>query len=423
MTTSGATAEQDGATGSLRNAAIFSTGGILVQGLSKLVFTIGVGRAFGSETLGETSALVSLSIFAALFWPTPAGNTVSRLLAVALHRGDSDARVLRLLGRSFWLSCLVLGLVAVPVGMALGAELVPSLFGAWLVVGYAGYAYARSAQLGRHKATRVALWDALSSFATLAALLGVIVAGLPAVALLPMALGYSIFTVALWPRARPGGAELSTTGVLAFAGWNVIAGLASNGLLQIMMLAAQVYNPGHEAGLFATAFSLATPASMLGQAASQVIIPAFAHRTRSDAPLRTAAAMKLLFGFSALALVAFGALALLGPWIVPLLYGPDFVDAVPLLQYMLIGVFVFTVALIPSALLLANGHSRAVAISSSVGFVVGLVVILVLGPSIGMYAGIWGFSVGSGIGLAALLVLGLRRSAVEPPLERLDPLA
>jgi O-antigen/teichoic acid export membrane protein len=423
MTTSGATAEQDGATGSLRNAAIFSTGGILVQGLSKLVFTIGVGRAFGSETLGETSALVSLSIFAALFWPTPAGNTVSRLLAVALHRGDSDAAVLRLLGRSFWLSCLVLGLVAVPVGMALGAELVPSLFGAWLVVGYAGYAYARSAQLGRHKATRVALWDALSSFATLAALLGVIVAGLPAVALLPMALGYSIFTVALWPRARPGGAELSTTGVLAFAGWNVIAGLASNGLLQIMMLAAQVYNPGHEAGLFATAFSLATPASMLGQAASQVIIPAFAHRTRSDAPLRTAAAMKLLFGFSALALVAFGALALLGPWIVPLLYGPDFVDAVPLLQYMLIGVFVFTVALIPSALLLANGHSRAVAISSSVGFVVGLVVILVLGPSIGMYAGIWGFSVGSGIGLAALLVLGLRRSAVEPPLERLDPLA
>ena len=422
MTTSGATAQQDGPARSLRSAAIFSTGGIAVQGGTKLLFTIGIGRAFGSETLGETSALISLSIFAALFWPTPAGNTVSRLLALALHRGDSDAAVLRLLGRTFWLSCLVLGVAAVPIGLALGADLVPSLFGAWLVVGYAGYAYARSAQLGRHNATRVALWDVLTSFVTLAALVGVIVADIPAIALLPLAVGYTIFTIVLWPRARVAGAEHATTGVLAFAGWNVIAGLASNGLLQIMMLAAQVYNPGHEAGLFATAFSLATPASMLGQAASQVIIPAFAHRTRSDAPLRSAAAMKLLFGFSALAFVVFGALALVSPWIVPLLYGQNFVDAVPLLQYMLIGVFVFTVALIPSALLLANGHSRAVAISSSAGFVVGLVVILVLGPSIGMYAGIWGFSVGSGIGLAALLVLGLRRSDVETSLEGFDPL-
>jgi O-antigen/teichoic acid export membrane protein len=423
MTISGAAAQPENTAGSLRNAAIFSTGGIIVQGVSRLVFTIGVGRAFGSETLGETSALMSLAIFAALFWPTPAGNTASRLLALALHRGDSDRAVLRLLGRTFWLSCLVLGVAAVPVGIALGAELVPSLFGAWLVVGYAGYAYARSAQLGRHRATRVALWDAVSSFATLAALLGVVVAGVPAVALLPMALGYTVFAIALWPRARREGAEQTTDGLLAFAGWNVVAGLASNGLLQIMMLAAQVYNPGHEAGLFATAFSLATPASMLGQAASQVIIPAFAHRTRSDAPLRSSAAMKLLFGFSGLALVAFGALALLAPWIVPLLYGRDFVDAVPLLQLMLIGVFVFTVALIPSALLLANGHSRAVALSSSVGFVVGLVVILVLGPGIGMYAGIVGFTVGSGIGLVALLVLGLRRSPVEAPLEGLDPLA
>jgi O-antigen/teichoic acid export membrane protein len=410
-----------GGSRSLRHSALFSTGGIIVQGVVRLVFTVAIGRAFGAANLGPISALLSLAIFAALFWPTAIGNTASRFLALAARQQVSDSHVLRSLKRTFWLSCVVLALAAIPTGLALGADLISSVFGGWLVASYAGYAFVRGTTLGRLQATRVGLWDAISALATAVALLAILLQPLSSIALIPMCVGYTIFSIALWPRARPGEREHPTLGMMSFARWNVAAGLATNGLLQLVMLAAQVYEPGHPAGLFAAAFSLATPASMLGQAASQVIIPHFAKEI-TGAPLRSPGAAKLMLGFSTLALVLFGALALVAPWLVPLLYGAAFVASVPFLQLLLIGVFVFTVALIPSALMLASGHSRAVALASAAGFVLGLAVILLLGPSSGVYAGIWGFYAGSAVTLVLLFVLGLTEGRLASRLEGKHPL-
>ncbi len=80
------------------SSAVLATVGIGVQGVAKLLVTVVVGRVFGTETLGHTTALLSLSVFAALLWPNAAGNTASRYLAVALRAGRSDAAVNRLLG-------------------------------------------------------------------------------------------------------------------------------------------------------------------------------------------------------------------------------------------------------------------------------------------------------------------------------------
>jgi O-antigen/teichoic acid export membrane protein len=72
-------------------------------------------------------------------------------------------------------------------------------------------------------------------------------------------------------------------------------------------------------------------------------------------------------------------------------------------------VFVFTVALLPAAMLLASGRSRAVALTSATGFVVGLVVIVAAVPTAGVTAGSVGFLAGSCTSLAALGALAVGR--------------
>ena len=97
---------------SVASAAVFSTWGIGVQGLARLGYTVLIGRAFGTETLGHASALMSLSIFVALLWPTAAGNTASRFVALALHRSEPEAAVTKVLGTSMLVSSVVLGVAA-----------------------------------------------------------------------------------------------------------------------------------------------------------------------------------------------------------------------------------------------------------------------------------------------------------------------
>lgn len=404
-------------TRSMASSAVLSTVGIGVQGVSRLAYTVLIGRAFGTEALGHASTLLSLSIFAALLWPTAAGNTVSRFIALALHGRTSDARLVRVFGRSMLVSSAILAVAAVPVALLLGNGLTTALLAAWLVAGYGAYAYCRGVQLGYHRAGRVALWDSIGSVVSLGLLVVVCLGGVGELVLLPLALGYTVFAVACRPRGNGFAvAPDDATGpraerdALGFASWNVVAGLTTNGLLQLAMIAAQVYGPGTAAGVYAAAFTLATPASMLGQAVSQIIIPAFAHRS-GQASLRQRGPVLLLVSFTAVFAVVFGALAALAPVYLPLFYPTEADQAVPLLRLLLGGVFVFTVALIPSALLLSAGRSKAVALTSVAGFVVGVVVIAVSGPSLGVQAGTLGFVTGSGLNLLALLVLGFRAPA------------
>lgn len=425
----------------LASSALLSTAGIGVQGVSRLLYTVLIGRAFGTEQLGHASALLSLSIFAALLWPTAAGNTASRFLALALRGRVSDTSVVRALDVSLLVSCGLLGLVAVPIARSLGNSWATSATAAALVAGYGAYAYARGARLGYGGAARVALWDSVSALVSLGLLVAVCVGGLSALVVLPMAVGYAVFAVASWPRRAPVPGPATTTesdvepapsgrvdldadaaaaatvsAALSFSRWNVLAGLTTNGLLQLAMIAAQVNSPGQDAGVYAAAFTLATPASMLGQAVSQIVVPAFAHDT-GRSPLRSRGPVVACTAFALLAAVVFGLAALLAPWYLPLLYPAEAEAAVPMLRFLLLGVFVFTVALLPAALLLAAGRSRPVALTSSGGFVVGLVVIVATSGSLGVSAGTLGFTVGSVITLVALVVLAVGRPGPRTGLE------
>ena len=398
---------------SVASSAVLATVGIGVQGVAKLLVTVVVGRVFGTETLGQTTALLSLSVFVALLWPNAAGNTASRFLAIALRGRRSDAAVNRLLGVSMLVSSVVLAAVTVPIALAWGNGPGMVLGGAAVVVGYGLYCYARGAQLGYDRAPRVALWDSVTSVLALGLLVVACVARLEPFVLLPLAIGYTVFAIACWPRGNgfsPASHE-PAAGVLGFAAWNVLAVATSNGLLQLTMISAQVTSSAHDAGVYAAAFTLATPASMLGQALGQVLVPAFAHRTDGGS-LRSRGALLLVIGFAAASAVVFGLVALLAGWFLPIVYPAEGAAAVADLRYLMVAVWVFTVGLVPSALLLAAGRSRQVALASVVGFVVGAGLMAVLGPVAGVAGGTTGFLVGSAVNLVAVVGLGVRTSAV-----------
>ncbi len=202
------------------SSALLATVGIGVQGLAKLLVTVVVGRVFGTETLGQTTALLSLSVFTALLWPNAAGNTASRVLAIALRGRRSDTAVNRLLGASMAVSSVVLAAVTVPVAIAWGASPGMVVGGVGVVVGYGLYCYARGAQLGYDRAPRVALWDTVTSLLALGLLVAACVARLEPLVLLPLAVGYTVFAIACWPRAtgpparrsRPRGCSVSRRG-------------------------------------------------------------------------------------------------------------------------------------------------------------------------------------------------------------------
>ena len=102
------------------------------------------------------------------------------------------------------------------------------------------------------------------------------VARLEPFVLLPLAIGYTVFAIACWPRGNgfsPASHE-PAAGVLGFAAWNVLAVVTSNGLLQLTMISAQVTSSAHDAGVYAAALTLTAPVSMLGQALGQVLAPA-----------------------------------------------------------------------------------------------------------------------------------------------------
>lgn len=393
----------------MASSAVLATVGIGVQGVAKLLVTVVVGRVFGTETLGQTTALLSLSVFVALLWPNAAGNTASRFLAIALRDRRSDAAVNRLLGLSMLVSTVVLAAVTVPVAIAWGNGPGMVLGGAAVVVGYGLYCYARGAQLGYGRAPRVALWDSVTSVLALGLLVAACVARLEPFVLLPLAIGYTAFAIACWPRGNAlSGESEPTAGVLGFAAWNVLAVVTSNGLLQLTMISAQVTSSAHDAGVYAAAFTLATPASMLGQALGQVLVPAFAHRTDGGS-LRSRGALVLVVGFAAASAVVFGVVALLAGWFLPIVYPAEGTAAVADLRYLMVAVWVFTVGLVPAALLLASGRSRQVALASVAGFVVGAVLMAVLGPVAGVAGGTTGFLVGSAVNLVAVVGLGVWR--------------
>jgi len=201
-----------------------------------------------------------------------------------------------------------------------------------------------------------------------------------------------------------------------FVFFNSLAQLATGGALQVTMLAARLYDTPTNAGLFAAAFSLATPASMLALSANQVLIPHFARLHENDRAEAQRFHQRVLVLSTAGFAVIFAILIVLSPVLIDVFYGPKFSGATPYMQWLLCGVFAYSVSLVPAASLVAGGRDRRYTIFSAIGFLVTVGIAVGLGATLGAWAAVIGYVAGSTVSAVLILVAGSR----QPPANRLS---
>ncbi|MET0989555.1 MAG: hypothetical protein ABWY54_02800 [Glaciihabitans sp.] len=411
--------------------AALSTAGVLVQGLSRFGVTALIGNVMGPESLAHVSAWLSLALILSLLWPTGAGNAASSFLSAAIARGENPSAALAVLVRSFWWSCLVMVAIGVPVAMlVLGADGADAVSVAALIVTYSGYIFLRGVQVGLGRILATSLWDVISAVVTTALLLAVL--GLQASSLLlwPITLGYAVFCARMLATAHRGHDDLATVPLAQRAEiwhvvrWNSLGVLASNGLIQFSMLFVFTFVPKTAgglvaAGLYAAAMSLATPASMLSQAITQVLLARFAAWGEEDPVLARRNFFKVLWVLSALLAVVFAVVAIASGLILQIIYGDEYSGAVVMMQILLAAVFAFSITIVIGAYLITTGQTAQATKAALLGLGVGLAV-MVLCTLAGWdvpIAGASGVLAGYMLSLVAtLLVAALpQRRGTRPP--------
>ncbi|MBC9936613.1 MULTISPECIES: lipopolysaccharide biosynthesis protein [unclassified Leucobacter] len=397
---------------------VLSTAGMAAQGLARFLYTLAIGRLAGPEALGETSALLSIAVYLSLVLPAGLGIAASRYLPSSALAGAAAGYLHRL----FWASSLGLAVVAAPIAYIITEDIFAAASCAALVFSYNAYVYSRGILMGEDRILRATIADFVSSLVALTALVAVLVAGVDWALLLPLATGYAIFAISARPRTIAGTIDAHERSMMRkFIRDATIGALATGGLLPATMVFVRAYDSPAQAGLFAAALSLATPASLISQAVNQVLIPHFS-RQQGD-PIQLQSSLRKIFAVTAaLFVLIFGALVLLAPAILTILYGERFSGGTSAMQVLLVVVFLISATCAPSAYLMASGHQRKYAQIWIIFFVLGTVTMIVASPSMGLWGALIGFAVGGGGGSIVVMLVGLTvREHVGLPARLPDP--
>lgn len=394
---------------SVLSRTVLSTAGMGVQGLARFAYTLAIGRLAGPAALGDTNTLLSVAVYLSLVLPAGLGVAGSRYLPDPRFASET----IGLLKRWFWGASVALALLAVPVAMLIIDDFIAAVSCGLLVFSYNAYVFTRGTMMGEDRILRATIADFVSSLVAITALIAVLLGGVNWALLLPLALGYAIFAFASWPRTQavPAGSEQRSM-VMRFLRDSTVSALATGGLLPSTMVFVKAYDTPIQAGLFAAALSLATPASLVSQAVNQVLIPHFARMQNAPAAARRSHARVFIFTTAMFALV-FGALILLAPWIMTVLYGERFSGGTLTMQVLLAIVFLISTTCAPSAYLVSSGHQKQFAFIWFAAFLIGTATMLVAAPQLGAWGAMLGFALGGGGGSLAVITAGFLTRPVE----------
>jgi O-antigen/teichoic acid export membrane protein len=392
--------------------ALLSTVGVAVQGVVRFLYSLLIGRSSGPAVLGAASAPVSLALFASLLWPTATGTAAAKFVAIARGAGrPQDVEgVAAHLARRTALSSLVLGVCAALVAVTVlhtgaGAAAMTGL----LTLAYSGYAFTRGLQFGAGQVPRATAWDVGTALLSLVVLVLVVTSHAVALLLLPLVVGYAVYTAANWPRPTTAVVDPELRREMdGFVLLGVVGTLASTGFLQLSNVLARAANSPHEAGLYAAALSLATPASLISRSFGLVLFPSMseAHGRADRASLRAQTDL----GTRALVLVmvaVFGVVILLSRVVLRVAYSADFHGAGTILPIMLVAVLLGTVV-VAGVNFLTSTSQRGMRISagtSVVGLLVGCVAWAVLVPAYDVTGVAVGYLIGSAFISLPIVVL------------------
>lgn len=399
--------------------SVYSLVGVLAQGLARFAYTAIVARLLGASALADVNLALAVAILLSLLWPTAAGNA-----AAAFARGD-DVRFERSLLRGVLISLIPLAAVGAAVAGLVGGGAEAAVQTAMSTVAWSAYIFGRGVFIGGGRFRTAAVWDVVTGIGAIGALFGFIALGWTSWILIPLIVGYLVFaTVALATRNRAhaslSAGDGSRVRLTHFIVWNSLALIATNGLMQGSMVVASAFDTPARAGQFAAALSLATPVSMVAQAVTQAMLPRFGRWSSLPETERLARVRRSTIVLGVL--MAGGSLlvALVVPWVLPLVYGVAFTPAVPLAQGLMVAVFAFSMSVFFAAYLATVGRARLSTGLTGIGSAVGVATMLVVAAT---ETGSVGAVVGAGAGMVVSLVLlgwavliGPRRDGPRPRL-------
>jgi putative peptidoglycan lipid II flippase len=388
---------------SLARGGVYSTVGLLAQGILRFATSFLVGHLAGKSELGVVASAIATSLTLAVLWPTSTGSAASKFLARARGAGNVDetravAAHLRLRAAQ---TTVVLALASVPIWIVIDhGSWTDAMAVAALTLAYSGYSFTRGIQFGAGQVPRATSWDVTTVVLGLAGLSAMLVAGVRGTALvLPLVLTYGVYTIAGWPYAARGKVlrerrnELDLFVLLAAAG-----SIASTGFLQLSQIAAKLIGGDASAGQYAAALSLATPASLLASSLSLVLLPSLSEAWgRKDLAAFRAQTDQATHGLAVVMVAIFGTIALCSPLIVGVIWGSRFAGAADILPILVVAVLATNLGLASvNALTTRSQWGNALtSIASLIGMGVGAAFWFTLARQMGLSGVALGYLCGS----------------------------
>ncbi|WP_162254045.1 lipopolysaccharide biosynthesis protein [Arthrobacter sp. Soil763] len=365
--------------------------GSVSQGLVRFLYSLLIGRFVGVAALGTANAAISVALLLSLLWPTSAGQGATRYVAQMRGAGrpDQAQAVANYLGSRMLASSALLILGSVGICLwTLHTDLGTALSAGLLLLGYSVWSFARGVQYGAGQIARAALWDVASSAFSILALVLVLFLGWNAVLLVPLALSYGIYGLVCWPRRAAVAVDRSLVSDMnRFVAYGVLGTLSSTGLLQLSMISAHMIGSQVDAGMYAAALSLATPATMLARTLSQILFPAMAEAGgRGDNNSIRRQTDLVTRGLVVTMIPVFGALSLASPLILNILYGGQYGPAQKLLPLLLIAVMFTTlpVACVNRLNSMGIAGARFVSATAAGGLILSAALWVLLSPTLGV---------------------------------------
>lgn len=198
------------------------------------------------------------------------------------------------------------------------------------------------------------------------------------------------------PRVAP--SRLFKSG-LAFAG-SAIAEAASNRLDQVLVLPIV---GSLQAGLYSVSVTVGSLPLALGHALGASF---FAPIAQADEPKRSCLQAEAARAGLAIGLLSSGILAVLAPFAIPLLFGPQFEAAVVMAEIVLIGSVAMVAAYVCSMALAATGKGLRMTVAQVVSLMASIGLLYLLAPEAGGIGAAWA-SVGAYVVLFLMLAVFL----------------
>lgn len=380
-----------GARVGLVRSGVLSMAALVALGLTRLIHGSLVSHATDRETYGVVGSLVAITTIASLLLPAGVASAASRY--IPFHHGREDPATARAVHR--FLSRLgVSGSLVLGAGSAFGAALTFDLgvrdmlqVGA-LCLAFSVYSVQKSTLYGFGEVTSYVRLELTSSVLAVGSTVVVVLAGWR-LYLIPLVLGYTLFSVGAWWRLRPETRprtrmEIGRREIVGYVALACVGTVSSQGFLQGTQLLANQFAAPTEVAYFAAAVTLVAPAYFLPRALGLVLFPAMAraHGAGDLADVRRHADLSTRALVVPLAPV-FVAAVLLAREVLVLFGGPEYATGSDVLRLLLAATYLAVIQVAAVNALSSGEHVRIPVGFSVLGCLAGLGVVAGLGGPFG----------------------------------------